>query len=120
MGPGVCSLCDRDIQKSIKVKCAECKNLILCFECIRSGVEGKDGHKSTHAYFVLDNLEYPLIMEDWTAKDELQLIQGIMKCGLGNWKDVAEQYVRGGKTAEQCEEHFFTFFNKTKEDDMPS
>jgi len=48
--------------------------MVMCFECIRSGVEGKDGHKGTHAYFVLDNLEYPLIMEDWTAKDELQLI----------------------------------------------
>ena len=42
-----------------------------------------------------------------------------MKCGLGNWKDVAEMYVKGGKTADDCEEHYFTFYNRSREDCLP-
>lgn len=41
-----------------------------------------------------------------------------MKCGLGNWKDISEQYVKT-KTAKDCEEHYYTFFNKSKEDYIP-
>lgn len=42
-----------------------------------------------------------------------------MKCGLGNWKDVSEQYVKT-KNPKQCEDHFFTFYNKSKEDYLPN
>lgn len=59
------------------------------------------------------------MMKDWSARDELLLIQGIMKCGLGNWKDVSEQYVKT-HSAQECEEHFYTFFNKTKNDFLPT
>lgn len=41
-----------------------------------------------------------------------------MKCGLGNWKGISELYVKS-KTAEDCEEHYFTFYYKSKEDCMP-
>ena len=42
-----------------------------------------------------------------------------MRSGLGNWKDVAEMYVKGGKTPEECEEHYFTFFNRARDDPLP-
>jgi hypothetical protein len=58
-------------------------------------------------------------MPDWSARDELMLIQGIMKCGLGNWKEISEQYVKS-KNEVECEEHFFAFFNKSKEDVLPN
>lgn len=67
---------------------------------------------------MLDNLQFPLFQADWTAKEELQLLQGVMKCGLGNWKGISELYVKS-KTAEDCEEHYFTFYYKSKEDCMP-
>jgi hypothetical protein len=76
-------------------------------------------HKSNHAYLMHDNLNYPMVVPDWSAKDELQLIQGMMRCGVGNWKDVAEMYVKGGKTADECEEHFFTFYNRARDDCLP-
>ena len=28
-------------------------------------------------------------------------------------------YVKGGKSADECEEHFFTFYNRDKEDFLP-
>ena len=47
------------------------------------------------------------------------MLQGVMKCGLGNWKGISEQYVKT-KTPEDCEEHYFTFYYKSKDDNMPS
>lgn len=46
-------------------------------------------HKADHEYHVFDNLNFPLFTKDWTAKEDLLLLQGIMKCGLGNWTDIA-------------------------------
>ena len=41
-----------------------------------------------------------------------------MKCGMGNWIDISEQYVKT-KTAADCEEHYFTFYYKSKTHNMP-
>ncbi len=41
-----------------------------------------------------------------------------MKCGLGNWKEVSEQYVKT-KKPQECEDHYFTFFGKSREDFLP-
>jgi hypothetical protein len=57
--------------------------LVMCLECHRRGVTKQDlsngggagglfsTHQSSHPYFVYDNLAFPLLMKDWTAKDEL-------------------------------------------------
>lgn len=37
---------------------------------------------------------------------------------MGNWIDISEQYVKT-KTAADCEEHYFTFYYKSKEQNMP-
>lgn len=68
---------------------------------------------------VLDNLNFQLFHKDWTAKEELLLLQGIMKCGMGNWIDISEQYVKS-KTSDQCESHYFTFYYKNKERNLPT
>lgn len=36
-----------------------------------------------------------------------------MKCGMGNWIDISEQYVKT-KTPQDCENHYFTFYYKSK------
>lgn len=121
MGPSVCNICDRDIGKSIKIRCMECTSpLSLCLDCLRNKRTKPEfpAHKATHDYYVYDGLDFPLLMKDWSAKDELQLIQGIMKCGVGNWKDISEQYVKG-HNAQECEDHYYTFYNKGKEDFLP-
>lgn len=73
----------------------ECSDppMTLCLECHRTGEE-KGSHKKKHDYYVLDNLNFPLFTKDWTAKEELMLISGLMKCGLGNWADISEQFVK--------------------------
>ena len=68
---------------------------------------------------VLDNLKFQLFHKDWTAKEELLLLQGIMKCGMCNWIDISEQYVKG-KSPIDCEEHYITFYYKSKENNIPT
>ena len=74
----MCGICDRDISKSIKIKCLGCVNqpLNLCLECLRLGRTSSDvpEHLPNHSYFVYDNLNFPLFTKDWTAKEELLLL----------------------------------------------
>lgn len=49
----------------------------------------QEKHKADHEYHVFDNLNFPLFTKDWTAHEELKILQGIMKCGLGNWADIS-------------------------------
>lgn len=57
-------------------QCAECENFDLCADCFCAGVELKP-HKNTHAYRVSDNLNFPVFDKDWTAKEELLLLDGM-------------------------------------------
>jgi len=123
LGPQICALCERNITKSVKVLCAECKpdgaqsshdgakrpELAMCLECLRLGKTSEDfpEHLPTHGYYVYDNLDFPLLHPEWSASQEIRLIQGIMKCGLGNWTDIAEQFLNGQKKPKDCEEHYF-------------
>lgn len=112
LGPQICSICERNIQKGVKVRCLDCppeKNTSLCLECLRKGTENesKGYHKKEHDFFIYDRLNFPLLVKDWTAAEELALISGIMKCGLGNWDDVHEQFLQQ-RTPEECEEHYFS------------
>ena len=45
-------------------------------------------------YIVLDNLQFALFHPEWSAREEILLLQGVSKCGLGNWKGISEQYVK--------------------------
>ena len=98
----------------------------MCLECLRLGAVPKHTpeqnqfhphehpHKPSHDYFVFDNMNFPLLVRDWTAQQEVMLIQGIMKCGLGNWLDISEQFVKM-KTPEECEDHYFSVIMKQEE-----
>ena len=90
-----------------------------CLDCLKKG-KTKEGtqHQADHQYFIYPKLNFPLLTPDWTAKDELQLVQGIMKCGLGNWKDVADQFVKT-KTLLEGEEHYYAFYIKSRDDKVP-
>ena len=82
LGPQICSLCERNITKSVKILCADCglvapanhldaakSELYMCLECLRLGKESETYpmHKNNHAYYVFDNLDFPLLTIDWSA-----------------------------------------------------
>ena len=80
--------------------------IIFCLECLMKGKtkEGLD-HQANCDYFIYDSLKYPLLDKEWTAEETLHLMQGIMKCGMGNWPDVATQFVKT-KNETQCEKFY--------------
>jgi len=65
-------------------------------------------HKRTHAYRVIPPLNFGIYCHGWRADEELLLLEGIEACGMGNWKDVAEQV--GSKTEEECRSHYWQVY----------
>lgn len=47
---------------------------------------------------------YPIFSPDWGADEELLLVSGLMKDGLGNWQEAATHI--GTRTKEDCETHY--------------
>lgn len=41
-----------------------------------------------------------------------------MKCGLGNWEDVHDQFLQG-RSPQECEEHYFSVVYKSTSVDNP-
>jgi hypothetical protein len=37
---------------------------------------------------VMERLDFPIITPEWTAREELSLLEGIETYGIGNWADV--------------------------------
>lgn len=63
-------------------------------------------HKKTHPYRVRDNLHSLSIFRgDWSAAEELAMLNGLSKYGIGNWKDIAEEI--GTKSDRRVEVHTF-------------
>jgi transcriptional adapter 2-alpha len=54
-------------------------------------------------------LDVALFTKDWTINDELLMLEGIDKCGVGNWKVISE-YMDGSKTPKQLEEHYWEVY----------
>eukprot|EP01035_Chromulina_nebulosa_P017699 gene17699-23289_t len=79
-------------------------------DCFASGVE-LFPHDITHykSYQVNDCLDFPLFAKDWTANEELALLDGIEKYGVGNWKVILD-HMNGNKNAKQLEDHYWDLY----------
>jgi hypothetical protein len=82
-----CNNCERDISTQFRIRCADpaCVDFDLCSDCFSAGAQIHP-HKNTHAYRVVDCLDKPMFTKDWTTNEELMLLEGIEKFGVGNWK----------------------------------
>ncbi|CEL60630.1 Transcriptional adapter 2 OS=Saccharomyces cerevisiae (strain ATCC 204508 / S288c) GN=ADA2 PE=1 SV=1 [Rhizoctonia solani AG-1 IB] len=100
-----CDACNVDLTRNVRIKCAAvgCEEVDLCPTCFCAGKE-PDQHKAWHDYRVVGRHSYPILVEDWGADEELQLLDGLSKCGMGNWSAVAE--LIGTRTAEEVEQHY--------------
>ena len=45
---------------------------------------------------------------EWGADEELKLLEGIERYGMGNWADIAE--FAGTKTLQEVETHYLTYY----------
>ncbi|QRV94345.1 Myb-like DNA-binding domain protein [Ceratobasidium sp. AG-Ba] len=114
-----CDGCRVDLSRNVRIKCAApgCEELDLCPTCFLSGRE-PENHKAWHEYRVVGRHSYPILVEDWGADEELQLLDGLAKCGMGNWSAVAE--LIGTRTAEEVEKHYTECFLNSPNWPLPS
>ena len=103
-----CSICGASLSQEFRIRCAVCPEFDVCGDCFCVGAE-KAPHKNTHSYRIVDCLSTPIFCRDWTSAEELLLLEGIDKCGAGNWKVIAE-YMGTGKSAKQLEEHYWEVY----------
>jgi transcriptional adapter 2-alpha len=61
----------------------------------------------------MEVLDFAIFSPDWAADEELALLEGCEKYGLGNWEQIAEHI--GSKTKEECNEHYRAVYLATPE-----
>ncbi|KAJ2687267.1 Transcriptional adapter ada2, partial [Coemansia spiralis] len=102
-----CDNCQANVTDSVRISCSECAEFDLCTTCFSRGVE-IEAHKNDHPYRVVTRHRFPIFTDDWSADEELLLIDGLRQFGMGNWKDAAEHV--GTKSKEECEQHYLSVY----------
>lgn len=111
-----CDNCQRDITHDVRVRCLTCTNFDLCVECWYSGVEIPP-HTRNHECEVIETLDCCVFTEDWSAQEELTLLDAISSAGIGNWKEVAKQIE--SKTEEECKQHYLKVYFSSQHAPLP-
>ena len=97
-----CELCENEITKFTKILDTEA-GLFLCLKCFADGRE--DGkRKKDSKYIILNKINFPLISMDWSGEEELRLLDGLEKCGFGNWEEISKNVET--KNKYECESHY--------------
>ncbi|KRX06785.1 Homeodomain protein [Pseudocohnilembus persalinus] len=117
-----CDNCEKNITKHTKIICAVC-SIDICVPCFADGVEiksQKTDHKPDHDYHVVNKLHFPLFQNDWTAEQELMLLDGLERFGFGNWQEIAD-HIGTEKSKEEVEDHYEQVYLKQGQPDyLPS
>ena len=75
-----------------------------CFGNPTTSAKAKKIREQNSQYRVVNNLSENLISDDWTAHEELLLIEAFQTRGFGNWNDISEKVAT--KSREECELHY--------------
>lgn len=132
MGPYVqCNICGRLCSMRGHIKCAECKAFNSCVKCFCSGLEKPSedeqnmsfvqvphssdvqNHRNDHKYTPVGPNDFALFTKDWSAEQEILLVDGIAKYGLGNWQEISEMVSMtsvGYKSWEECQQHYYNIY----------
>ena len=101
-----CKFCSKEITNNVKFYCEEC-DLFFCIDCFLLSKHSKE-----HPYHIIDALNFPLFIKNWTANDELKLLSFIAKCGLNNWEEISKLIENKGQV--ECESYYYSFYYKNK------
>lgn len=97
-----CCVCKSTLSEPY-IRCAECSEREICPVCFSNGAEIGE-HKNNHNYIIIKN-EFPVIYgSDWSAREELELLDVLQECGFGNWVDISKRLQ--SKSAEECKKHY--------------
>lgn len=112
-----CDSCNADLTDVVRIRCAVCEDFDLCVQCFSRGAEPVGfKHSNDHDYHVVEVLDFSIFSPDWAADEELALLEGCEKFGLGNWEQISEHI--GTKTKEECDKHYREVY-LANEEQMP-
>lgn len=106
-----CDVCSIDITSTVRISCANpaCREYDLCVPCFARGEHTKNHNPQTHEYHVVEQNSIPIYAEDWGADEELLLLEGSDKYGLGSWNDVAE-HIGGYREKDEVRDHYINTY----------
>ncbi|KIV89532.1 hypothetical protein PV10_06925 [Exophiala mesophila] len=110
-----CDVCSIDITSTVRISCASsaCRDYDLCVPCFARGEHTKSHDPRTHEYHVVEQNSIPIYTEDWGADEELLLLEGSERYGLGSWSDVAE-HIGGYRERDEVRDHYIdTYINSS-------
>ncbi|KAH0837049.1 hypothetical protein AYO21_04515 [Fonsecaea monophora] len=111
-----CDVCSIDITSTVRISCANpaCREYDLCVPCFARGEHSKNHDPRTHEYHVVEQNSIPIYTEDWGADEELLLLEGSERYGLGSWADVAE-HIGGYREKDEVRDHYInTYINSSR------
>lgn len=129
-----CDVCKKDTW-DYRIRCAECVEYDLCLDCFCQGKSSND-HKPNHKYIPVGRYTFNLLTENWTAEQELLLMEAVSRYGLGNWSEISKYITEGptgaltlyqktqkpgfgSHTADECEKHYNNFYLNSKTKPLP-
>ncbi|KAL0819680.1 hypothetical protein ABMA28_007743 [Loxostege sticticalis] len=101
-----CTYCQEEIN-GIRVRCAECIDFDICLQCFSLGAE-IGSHKNDHSYQYMDSGAFGLFLgrSNWSANEEVRLLDAIEQFGFGNWEDIAKHIET--RTPEEAKDEYIT------------
>ena len=102
---------------SVKIMISVCNVPLLERDRLILGFAQNTTEHTRHPYRVIEQCALPIIHPDWSADEELLLIEASESVGLGNWADVAEQVTSRSK--EELEKHYLDCYINSPEYPLP-
>ncbi|KAJ3280715.1 Transcriptional adapter ada2, partial [Blyttiomyces sp. JEL0837] len=86
-----CDACEKDITYIIHITCAACAE---------------------------EGLDYAIFDPEWTAQEELVLVDGLKMYGIGNWEQIADAI--GTKTKYEVDRHYMEYYVNSETWPLPN
>ena len=100
-----CDYCRVSFGRDVHIQCAECRDIRLCLTCFSYGKQ-LPPHKNKHSYYVVEYIKKSIFGDEaWSGHEDILLLDGIEKYGLGNWNKIA-QHIGNNKSAKETELHY--------------
>ncbi|KAH8741800.1 ADA2 protein with a ZZ finger [Cryptosporidium ryanae] len=128
-----CDVCKKDTW-DYRIRCAECTEYDLCLDCFCQG-KFSNNHKPDHKYIPIGRYTFNLLTNNWTAEEELLLMEAVSRYGLGNWSEISKYITEGpagvfslhqksqktgyGHSADECEKHYNEFYLNSQTKPLP-
>ena len=102
-----CDVCSIDTTSTVRISCANqaCREYDLCVPCFSRGEKSKTHDPQTHEYHVVEQNSIPIYQDDWGADEEILLLEGAERYGLGSWADISE-HIGGYRGKDETRDHY--------------